>query len=267
MSDASDPMYPTQFLHKAPGVQTIRPIDYGAGAPHRPLSKSFYQVDPRLAVCGPPVDEAEVSRVLALRSAFRVGDYPDPYIADILRAFRLLRGKRAYLEIGTFDRGNLAYVSSILSEDAHLLGIDLQKDDVRDSLLREKLFPAQTYSSIVGSSRGSDTVEQVKAVLQGSKLDAMFIDGDHTAYGTMSDYALYEEVVAPDGIIMFHDSVWEGDEQYKGVCDALAEIDRLDPVYLVDGVNPSRRFLRPLWRDELWGVVGIVFASSQAWRR
>ena len=93
------------------------------------------------------------------------------------------------------------------------------------------------------------------------------IDGDHTAYGTMCDYALYESFIADDGLILFHDSVWEGDENYKGVCDALDEISRVDPVYMIDGSNPVRRFTRPLWRDSLWGVIAVIFASDQAWRK
>jgi predicted O-methyltransferase YrrM len=46
-------------------------------------------------------------------------------------------------------------------------------------------------------------VQQVKDALQGAELDAIFIDGDHTAYGVMCDYALYEELVGPGGVIMF----------------------------------------------------------------
>jgi hypothetical protein len=46
---------------------------------------------------------------------------------------------------------------------------------------------------------------------------------------------------------------------YKGVADALAEIDKLDPLYLIPGERPCYRFMRPMWRDETWGVVAVHF--------
>lgn len=267
-------MYDTQFeqknaepQQKSDNVSTITSMDAAIGAPYAPLSKSFFVVDPRLSICQGLATQNEISDIHRLRDPFRVGDYPDPYVADVVRAFRLLRGKKRYLEVGIFDRGNLAYMSGLLSEDAHLIGLDIQEDLDRDKLLFDRLKPGQKYESVIGSSRDPASVDRVRELLNGEKLDGIFIDGDHTAYGAMCDYALYEEFIAPDGVILFHDSVWEGSDQYKGVADALAEIDRVDPVYLIDGSNPCRRFLRPLWKDRLWGVVGVVFASDQAWRR
>ena len=258
--------FESQFLPKPKVPVTPTKEKEIIGAPFSPLSRSFYEVDQRLTVCQPLASSTEVQSVVALRSAFRVGDYPDPYVSDVIRAFRLLRGMSTYLEVGTFDRGNLAYVSSILADDACLIGIDVESDDARDQLLRKQLRTGQRYESVTGSSHSPETILKVKDLLNGRKLDAIFIDGDHTAYAVMADYASYEQLISPDGVVLFHDSVWEGDERFKGVADALAEIDKLDPVFLVDGVNPVRRFVRPLFRDPLWGVVGVVFASDQKWR-
>jgi predicted O-methyltransferase YrrM len=260
-------LYPTQFAEKTKAVATLTAAEIALGAPSAPLPRSFYKVDPRLKVAQPLATEAEIAKTVEQRSKFRVGDYNHPYVSDVLRAFRLLEGKTFYLEIGIFDRGNLSYVASLLADDAVLIGIDVQDDKERDAILRASLKPGQTYHPVIFSSRSPDAVNAVRAVLGDNKLDAMFIDGDHTAYGTMCDYALYEDLIADDGLILFHDSVWEGDENYKGVCDALDEISRVDPVYMIDGSNPVRRFCRPLWRDSLWGVVAVVFASDQAWRK
>lgn len=259
-------IYPTQFIEPARKLDTLG-MENCAGAPFAPLPRSFYLVDRRLDVCQDLPSSDEVSQVLKFREKFRLGTYATPYVDDILRAFRLLNGKQVYLEIGIFDRGNLAFASSLLADSGLLVGVDIQEDAVRDGLLRASLKDQQTYKCVVGSSRSPQTVEQVREALNGRTVDVLFIDGDHTAFGAMCDYALYEEFMAPDGIILFHDSVWEGDETYKGVCDALAEIDKCDPVYLIDGSNPCRRFVRPLWRDALWGVVGVVFVSDQLWRR
>lgn len=258
--------YATQFNQPSRRIETLNPAEYALGAPFAPLPRSFYVVDPRLQLAQPVATEQEVANTVTARAKFRVGDYGDPYVADVLRAFRLLQGKRFYLEIGIFDRGNLAYVASLLADDAVLIGIDIEDDPHRDALLRAALKPGQSYHPVIASSRSPQAVDAVRAILGGNRLDAIFIDGDHTAYGALADYALYEQFVANDGVFLFHDSVWEGDEIHKGVCDALDEISRVEPIYMIDGSNPVRRFCRPLWRDSLWGVVAVIFASDQMWR-
>ncbi|MEA1619902.1 class I SAM-dependent methyltransferase [Erythrobacter sp. T5W1-R] len=261
------PQYSPQFMKPDALIETMTPFDRSAGAPFAPLPRSFFIVDPRLAKVQELATPEEIRDTTESRAKFRVGDYGDPYLSDVLRAFRLLRGKRHYLEIGIFDRGNLAYLSSLLADDAIIIGIDIEDDPDRDELLRQSLKSGQTYHPVIASSRSSEAVEAVRNILAGRRLDAVFIDGDHTAYGALSDYALYEEFVCDDGAFLFHDSVWEGDKLHKGVCDAPDEISRVEPVYLVDGSNPVRRFCRPAWHDSLWGVVGVIFASDQNWRR
>lgn len=259
-------LYSTQYVEATRKIETLTLADFKVGAPFAPLPRSFYVVDPRLDVVQPVATAEEIAQTVTDRAKFRVNDYAEPYVADVLRAFRLLRGKKTYLEIGIFDRGNLSYIASLLADDAVLIGVDIQADEERDALLRACLKPSQQFHVVIGSSRDPEVVAQVGELLGDRKLDGVFIDGDHTAYGALCDHALYEQYVADDGLIFFHDSVWEGDEQYKGVCDALDELSRVEPIFMIDGSNPVRRFCRPVWRDSLWGVVAVVFASDQAWR-
>ena len=42
-------------------------------------------------------------------------------------------------------------------------------------------------------------------LLDGSKLDFLFIDGDHTYEGVKKDFELYSPLVAKGGIVAFHD--------------------------------------------------------------
>ncbi len=265
-NDASDVkvLFPSQ--RPSGDRPAISPVDMALGAPYAPFPRSMLARHPRLEICEALASAKDVQDALALRSQFRVGDYPDPYLNDVLRAFRLLRGKRTYLEVGTFDRGNLAYMANLMADDALLIGLDIQDEPIRDGILRSKLRSGQSYKPVVGSSRSREAVAQVKSILNGRKLDAIFIDGDHTAYGAMCDYANFEDVIDDSGVILFHDSVWEGDGAYKGVADALDEVSRYEQIYLIDGATPCRKFSRPLWRGDLWGVVGVVFADEQSWR-
>ncbi len=258
--------YASQYNQPTRRIETLNQAEYAVGAPFAPLPRSFHLVDPRLEPVQSLATDDEVRDTINARAKFRVGDYGDPYVADVLRAFRLLKDKRFYLEIGIFDRGNLAYVASLLADDAVLIGIDVEDDPERDELLRAQLKPGQRYYAVIASSRTPQAVSAVRDILGANRLDAVFIDGDHTAYGALADYALYEEFVANDGLFLFHDSVWEGDDNHKGVCDALDEISRVEPIYMIDGSNPVRHFCRPFWRDSLWGVVAVIFASDQPWR-
>jgi predicted O-methyltransferase YrrM len=219
-----------------------------------------------MEVCVADATEEELALAARVRRPFFISGYQEPYMRDIVRAFRLLHGRKSYLEIGTFDRGNLAYVSTLLANDAVLVGVDTQEESRRDGLLRSNLKPGQRYISVVGDSQDPGTLAQVRA--QVGSLDAIFIDGNHVASAALSDYANYGAMVGAGGLAMFHDSLWEGDAKHKGVADALAEIDRLDPIYLVPGEGPCHRFMRTMGREAKWGVVGIHFidqaAASQA---
>jgi hypothetical protein len=252
---------------KAAAAEAPNQRGSNVGGPLGPVPRSFRIVPELLRCCGALPAKQELADVLALRNIFRMGDYPDPWMDDIVRAFRLVRGAKTYMEIGTFDRGNLAYASTLLADDAVIVGLDIRDDPVQDEKLRAFIKPSQTYLAIVGDSRLPSTFASVKDALGGREVDAVFIDGDHTAPAVLCDYTNCEALVQDGGVMLMHDSVWEGDADYKGVADALAEINAIDPVYLVDGNNPPLRFMRPPWRGSLWGVVGIVLASEQRWRQ
>jgi SAM-dependent methyltransferase len=222
-----------------------------------PIPDEFKITPDDLAICVPLPSESEQEGALKIRREFLIEGQPEPYVDDCVRAFRRLKGLRTYLEVGIFDRGNLAYLSGLLADDALLIGVDSQEDEDKDALLRTKLKPGQQYAFVKGDSRQPETAAAVSEILSGRALDAVFIDGDHTAYGVMCDFTNYRPLVRHGGLMMFHDCLWEGDATFKGACDALAEIDKLTPIYLVPGRGDCRRFMRPLFRDPIWGVVGF----------
>lgn len=247
--------FPTQTF--VDSITTITDADRKVGAPLDPVPAAFLRCPAPLNICQPPASDEEAEAALEIRRGFFIDNYAEPYILDIVRSFRLLRGMRTYIEIGTFDRGNLAYVSSILADDAIIIGLDIQAEEARDARLKSVLKRGQKYVSVVGDSRDEDVVRRVKAALDGRPVDAVFIDGNHTAHAVMCDYVNFGELVRKGGAVLFHDSLWEGTSQWKGTADALAEIDKLEPIYLVPGQLPCRRFMRVLWRDAIWGVVAV----------
>ncbi len=61
------------------------------------------------------------------------------------------------------------------------------------------------YEYIAGNSHDEATFQKVKAELGDHKFDFLFIDGDHSYEGVKKDYEMYSELVAPGGLIAFHD--------------------------------------------------------------
>lgn len=205
----SSKFFPTQRRNKE-NIVTITEKQRELGAPFHPKPAPFYNVPSFLNICSEEALDAEKSHAHQIRSEFTIPGYGDSYMDDIVRAFRILKGKKVYIEVGTFDRGNLAFASTLLSDDAILIGVDIQSFEENDNLLQSKLKPGQKYFSIVGDSSLRETLLKVKEALGSEKADAIFIDGDHTAYAAMNDYINFSEFVSQDGVVLFHDALWEG---------------------------------------------------------
>ena len=54
-------------------------------------------------------------------------------------------------------------------------------------------------------SHEPSTLKEVEDILQGEKLDFLFIDGDHSEHGVKTDYKMYKSLVNKGGYIAFHD--------------------------------------------------------------
>ncbi|WP_196502893.1 sulfotransferase [Aestuariivirga litoralis] len=235
------------------------------GAPFSPVLETYREIPEGLKICKDALSADEIAEADAIRHEFLVEGQSVPYMQDIVRAFRKLKGKWTYAEIGTTDRSNLAYAASLLADDALLIGVFSNADETADAMIRSRLKSGQNYIFLKGDPRKIDTASEMSRLLGKRKLDALFIDRDNTAYAVMTDYAYFSPMLGSGGFAMFHDCLWEGNHQYKGAADALAEIDRFEPVYLVPGFGECRRFARPLFRDPTWGVVGFCFpAHTQA---
>jgi hypothetical protein len=215
----------------------------------------------RLAAASPPPSDAELAAALEFRVRFLLDGEPMPYMVDITRAMRLVRGCRRYIEVGTFDKGNLAYVSSLLAPNATLIDVDLQAHPDRTDHLRSVVQPSQRLVTVTGDSTSPDALGQVREALGGAGADAVFIDGDHTAPFAWADYANFLRLTVPGGVMMFHDIFYRGDDHYYGVVQAMEWIDRLHPVWVVFETHPIHRFFPWLVKSEVqWGGVGIVLA-------
>ncbi len=135
---------------------------------------------------------------------------------EIIRLLEIIKASnpKIILEIGTFNGGTLFLFSRIANKDALLISIDLPKIklgnfqfDWKVPLIKRFSLPQQKLKLIRANSHRPSTLYQVKKLLDGKKLNFLFIDGDHSYDGVKKDFEMYSPLVKPGGIIAFHDIV------------------------------------------------------------
>lgn len=133
-------------------------------------------------------------------------------LAELLQLLHRRRPKRL-LEIGTAKGGTLYLLCRVAAPDATVISVDLPFGRNgggfprwREPIYRAFCGPEQRLHLIRGDSHSPATRQAVEAVLGGARLDFVMIDGDHSYEGVAADFALYRDLVAPDGLIALHDS-------------------------------------------------------------
>jgi predicted O-methyltransferase YrrM len=217
----------------------------------------FRQVPPLLQPINAAVAAADLAHAESVRRRYELHDWTNPYMVDIIRAFRLLEGAGAYVEIGTRDKGNLAWLAPKLAPGATMVDVDIDRFDEAKERLCADLVNID-YHAITGDSIARETVAQVKAALGPRQADAIFCDSSHMYDHTLAEFDLYFPLVKSGGVLMYHDCFWEGNEHHKGKCQAMEAIDRLIPVYCVYTTEPVQRYRARSEKGAVWGGVAII---------
>lgn len=129
-------------------------------------------------------------------------------VEELLKIIKKAR-PRNILEIGTADGGTLFLFSKIAEKNSKVISIDLPNGypSWRILLYRSFVKDNQRIYLIRSDSHKKETLNKVKKILNGEKLDFLFIDGDHSYYGVKKDFEMYGQLVRRGGIIAFHDIV------------------------------------------------------------
>ena len=127
-----------------------------------------------------------------------------------------LSGAKRYVEVGSRDKGNIAWLSERLATDAVIVDVDLENRPASERKLRQYIAPTQSYTMIEGNSVAPDTVAGVERALGGEKADLIFLDLSHMYDHFLQEVELYLPLVKSGGLLMFHDALWEGNESGKG---------------------------------------------------
>ena len=161
--------------------------------------------------------EGGVDRLVEIafgRRPFEISVEPGQRPAEIRALLERLAAEqpRRALEIGTANGGSLFLVSHVLSGGAHLISVDLPDGEFgggypawRIPLYRSFLPRLHRLDLVRADSHAPETMDRVRALLNGHQLDFLFIDGDHTYEGVRQDFDLYSPLVREGGLIAFHD--------------------------------------------------------------
>lgn len=133
---------------------------------------------------------------------------------ELLSLLKIVENQKpkCVLEIGTANGGTLFSFSRLASNDATIVSIDLPqgkfgagypewKIPVYESFAKKD----QTIHLLREDSHTAATFEKAKKILNGKKVDFLFIDADHLYEGVKQDFLQYKELVADNGLIGFHD--------------------------------------------------------------
>jgi predicted O-methyltransferase YrrM len=119
---------------------------------------------------------------------------------------------KTMLEIGTAKGGSLLAFAQMCAPDAHIVSVDLPRGPFgggyplwKVPLYKAFARPEQRLDLVRGDSHSASTFEHVQSLVGGSKLDFMFIDGDHSYEGVKADFETYKSLMRRGGIIAFHD--------------------------------------------------------------
>jgi len=177
------------------------------------------------------------------------------FVSDVVK-----RGKLDYvLEIGCYDGGTTIFLSHLTN---NLITVDqpypARFDTFKYNIGDEKLYGSELLNTITnfnyvsGNSHLDRTYNDVIQLLQGKRLDLLFIDGDHTYGGVKQDYEMYSPLVKDGGMIAFHDVHRSSYHERHGCFvhdfwdEVKVEYDNVN-VYYYDGDE-----------NHVWGGIGLL---------
>lgn len=133
---------------------------------------------------------------------FRV-DQQKPEFLQLLERIRS-RGCREILELGGRRGGSTMLLSLAGGDEARVLSIDINNRGVRIKSLT-RFVQGRNIRFWQGDSHARETFERVEQYLEGSRFEAIFIDGDHSYDGVRQDFLSYSRLIGDQGMIAIHD--------------------------------------------------------------
>lgn len=172
---------------------------------------------------------------------------------EIVEATKFLRERKLtnFLEIGSHSGGTFGCWAGVIG--GKKLSIDLPAPMVdirlRDACWQDDFDNVHIYH---GDSHAPEALAWAENILNGEKVDFLFIDGDHSHHGCLYDYQMYKHLVTDTGVIGFHDIV-NSDKHHSEGCfvDKVWEELREPDMNMVEFRG-----------NHLWGGIGFLVKGA-----
>ena len=170
------------------------------------------------------------------------------------------RKPRTVVEIGTASGGTLFLWTRVVHPAGGIISLDLPAGAFgggyptwKMPLYRSFAIPGQEIHLLRVDSHKQESVGQVKSILGERSIDFLFIDGDHTYDGIKQDFDLYSPLLAPTGLMAFHDIATEEGHENYGVTRFWQEVKQ--------GRNAIEIIEQPL---RGFAGIGVLFPTGSA---
>jgi predicted O-methyltransferase YrrM len=189
---------------------------------------------------------------------------PTPYVNHLTRTFRLARGKKRYVEVGSRYKGTVSWLAkNVLAGNALLVEVDEEAFTPYSNQLRSLILEDQQLHSIKGNRLDPSIVKQVEAALGGDLADIVFIDTVCGYQELLTEFECYYPLLCPGGFMIFHNCYLETIGNKKGRLPALMQLDRFNPVYAVFADEPTHRIFPRETNEPVWGGCGILIKELE----
>jgi predicted O-methyltransferase YrrM len=202
----------------------------------------------------PEIGDKDAYHIMVLTNrAMTIGAMQKP--VEIMAFLQQIKDRplSTVVEIGTAMGGIFYVLCQMATKSAMLVSLDLPGADFSDGKfaevekIRDFGKPDQTVQLIRDDSHLESTKEKLVQILDGRKIDLLFIDGDHRYDGVKKDWKMYSPLVAKGGLVVFHDIV---PHPIIPSCQVDKLWNELKPKHkTLDIVDPSQT---------TWGGIGII---------
>jgi GT2 family glycosyltransferase/predicted O-methyltransferase YrrM len=182
-------------------------------------------------------------------------------ISELAFLLEKMSGSKIVVEIGTAEGGTFWGLSQVVDDKATVISISLpgkvfsiNQYDEEDIENIKKLSKKTQKAHIINCDSHSPlTLKRLEQILDGRKIDFLFIDADHTWLGAKTDWLLYSPLVKNGGKIGFHDV---GKYPFHGgnFCEVDRVWEKLKSYY------KNEEFIDKEGGD--WGGIGVLKYDS-----
>lgn len=162
------------------------------------------------------------------------------------------RRPKIIMEIGVGSGGTFKLWETIIPINGMLIGIDIMDESKWDHRGSKK-----RVHFLHGNSLSKKILNKAKGILNGEKIDFLFIDGCHEGSIVRQDFSNYRQLVKENGVVAFHDIRAPDTKDYQRTTTVDKVYTDLKGIYKSQDILPEKG-----WKGS--DGIGIIFLEKEA---